>query len=146
MKNHTGLAQFYLRLALGIGFIYPVLDRIGFLGPAGQHNVGWGNWSSFLDYTHTLMPYLGKSISDIMGWIATLAEAIFGVLLLIGYQTRLVAKGSFALTLAFALSMAVFLGAKAPFNYSVYAVSAGSLLLSAIPHYRWSIDDGLLVK
>lgn len=146
MKNHTGFAQLYLRLALGIGFIYPVLDRIGFLGPAGQNNVGWGNWESFLAYTHVLMPYLSKSLSDVMGWVATLGEAIFGLLLIIGYQTRQVAKGSFVLTLAFALSMAIFLGSKAPFNYSVFAVSAGALLLSAIPHYRWSIDDGLLVK
>jgi putative oxidoreductase len=118
-----------------------VLDRVGLLGPAGQHNVGWGNWDSFLTYTHVLLPFLSKQLSDAMGWLATIAESVFGVFLIIGYQTRLVAKGSFALTLCFGLCMALFLGVKAPFNYSVFADSAGALLLSALPAYRWSVDS-----
>jgi putative oxidoreductase len=141
MKKHVVYAQLYLRLALGIGFIYPVLDRIGWLGPAGQHNVGWGNWDSFLTYVHVLLPFMAKSISDAMGWLATFLEVIFGILLVAGYQTRIMALGSFVLTFAFALCMALFLGVKAPFNYSVFAVSAGSLLLSALPAYRWSVDN-----
>jgi putative oxidoreductase len=141
MKNYITYAQLYLRLAIGIGFIYPVLDRIGWLGAAGQHNVSWGNWDSFLSYTHVLLPFLRKSLSDIMGLLATIAEASFGILLLIGFRTRLVAKGSFAITLIFALCMAAFLGFKTPFNYSVFAVSAGALVLSVLPGYRWSVDS-----
>ena len=141
MKKHVVYAQLYLRLALGIGFIYPVLDRIGWLGPAGQHNVDWGNWDSFLTYVHALLPFMAKSISDVMGWLATFLEVIFGILLIAGYQTRIMALGSFVLTLTFALCMALFFGVKSPFNYSVFAVSAGSLLLSAIPAYRWSVDN-----
>src|SRR4051812_5604884 len=106
MKNYNIYAQLYLRLALGIGFIYPVLDRIGWLGPAGQHNVGWGTWKSFLDYTYVLLPFLSRSLSDFMGLLATIAELSFGILLLIGFQTRLVAIGSFAITLIFGLCMA----------------------------------------
>jgi uncharacterized membrane protein YphA (DoxX/SURF4 family) len=141
MKNYTAYAQLYLRLALGIGFLLPVLDRTGCLGPAGQHFVSWGTWDSFLNYTHLLLPFLSKSASDILGWIATIAEVLFGIFLIIGYKTRLVAKGSFLLTLIFALCMAIFMGIKSPFNYSVFPVSAGALLLSAIPIYRWSIDN-----
>ncbi|NOT76198.1 MAG: DoxX family membrane protein [Cyclobacteriaceae bacterium] len=140
-SSTTRYAQLYLRLALGIGFIYPVLDRFGVLGPAGQNSVGWGSWQNFQDYTFMLLPFLGRSLSDVMAWIATFAEAIFGVLLIIGFQTRLVALGSFALTALFALSMAFSFHIKEPFNYSVFAASAGALLLSCVSHYSWSADS-----
>lgn len=143
MKNTLPTAQLFLRLALGIGFILPVMDRLGMLGQPGEPNVGWGNWSNFIDYTHSLMPYLNRPIAGIMGAIATIAEVVFGILLIVGFKTRLTAIGSFALTLAFALSMLFFAGYRAPFNYSVFTVSAASLLLSAIGEYKWSIDASL---
>lgn len=140
MKNTLPTAQLFLRLALGIGFILPVMDRLGMLGLPGEPNVGWGNWSNFIDYTHSLMPYLNRPIAGIMGAIATIAEVVFGILLILGFKTRLTAIGSFALTLTFALSMLFFAGYRAPFNYSVFTVSAASLLLSVIGEYKWSID------
>lgn len=140
MKNTQQFAQMFLRLALGIGFIFPVMDRLGMLGSPGEPNVGWGNWANFVDYTNSLMPYLNHDIANVMGIIATLAEVLFGILLIIGFKTRLSAYGSFALTLSFALSMLIFAGYRAPFNYSVFTASAGSLLLATIPYYNWSID------
>lgn len=134
-------AQFLLRLALGIGFILPVLDRIGALGAPGSNGVGWGNWSNFVDYTNSLMPYVNRSLAEIAGLIATIAEGVFGVLLIIGYKTKWAAYGSFALTLIFALSMGCFLHYRAPFNYSVFVVSFSSLLLAALPLHKWSVDD-----
>lgn len=144
MKNEFSIPQLFLRLALGIGFILPVLDRLGMLGPAGTKNVAWGNWENFISYTNTLLPFLGKSAAGFMGLIATLAEAIFAVLLITGYKTRLAAQGSFLLTLTFGLCMAAFLGIRAPFNYSVFADSAASLLLASIPVYKWSLDNYLV--
>lgn len=135
--------QLLLRLALGIGFILPVLDRLGFLGLPGVPNVGWGNWENFIDYTHSLMPYMGRSLANIMGTVATAAEVLFGILLIAGFKTRYVALGSFALTLAFALSMLFFAGYRAPFNYSVFVCSTASLLLASVSNYRWSLDDSL---
>lgn len=140
MKNTLPTAQLFLRLALGIGFILPVMDRLGMLGQPGEPNVGWGNWSNFIDYTHSLMPYLNRPIAGIMGAVATIAEVVFGILLILGFKTRLTAIGSFVLTLTFALSMLFFAGYRAPFNYSVFTVSAASLLLSVIGEYKWSID------
>lgn len=137
MKNTF---QLYLRLALGIGFILPVLDRIGLLGLPGEPNVGWGNWANFIDYTHSLMPYLSRDIANILGGIASLAEVVFGVMLIIGYKTRYAALGSGMLTLLFALSMLLFAGYRAPFNYSVFVCSAGSFLLFGLDHYKWSVD------
>lgn len=140
MKNSTHFPQLFLRLALGIGFILPVMDRFGWLGVPGNPTVGWGNWSIFLDYTNSLMPYLSRPLANIMAIIATAGELIFGVLLIIGYKIRLAAAGSFLLTLMFALSMLFFANYRAPFNYSVFVVSASSLLLATIPNYKWALE------
>lgn len=140
VQNTLALGQLLLRLALGVGFILPVLDRLGFLGPPGSPNVGWGNWANFAGYTHLLMPYTSLPVASFFGFIATAAEAIFALMLITGYKTRLAALGSSALTLIFALSMLIFLNYRAPFNYSVFTVSFASLLLAGWPVYKWSID------
>ncbi|MGM9476397.1 DoxX family membrane protein [Pedobacter sp. GSP4] len=140
MKNTPHFAQLFLRLALGIGFILPVMDRLGWLGAPGSPTVGWGSWPIFIDYTHSLMPFLNRPAANIMGIFATLAEFVFAILLIIGYKIKLAAIGTFFLTLAFALAMLLFANYRAPFNYSVFVVSASGLLLSTIPTYKWSID------
>lgn len=144
--NHTAMkktqmyAQAYLRLSLGVGFLLPAADRLGWLGPAGQGNVDWGNWDNFVTYTHLLMPYLSRPLTSFMGALATIAEITFGFQFLLGYKIRLAAWGTFLLTLSFALCMAIFMGFKAPFNYSVYTDSAAALLLATLPVYDWSLD------
>jgi putative oxidoreductase len=141
MKNTPHFAQLFLRLALGIGFILPVMDRFGWLGAPGSPTVGWGNWSFFLDYTNSLMPFLARPAANLMAILATAGELIFAILLIIGYKIKLAAIGSFLLTLAFALSMLIFANYRAPFSYSVFVVSASSLLLATLPGYKWSIDN-----
>lgn len=143
MNKYSNAAQLFLRIALGLAFLSAVLDRIGWLGAAGQANIAWGNWASFQDYTHTLLPFFSKPLSDIMGMAATLAEALFGLLLIIGYQTKMTAIGSFLLLLSFGLMMTITLGLKAPLNYSVFSASAGALLLVSLPAYKWSLDNYL---
>jgi len=140
MKNTYDGTQLFLRLALGAGFILPVLDRLGLLGAPGTNGNAWGNWENFAGYSHTLMPYLSDSLSAVFAGIATLAELVFGVALIIGFQTRNAARGSFVLTLIFAVSMFFFASYRAPFSYSVLVDSAASLLLSMLPVYRWSLD------
>lgn len=132
MKKLLPAVQILLRFALGAGFILPVLDRIGFLGAPGGANVSWGNWASFVAYTNTLMPYLPQKIASFFGLVATVGEAVFGVLLIIGYKIKFAAYGSFVLTLMFGLSMLLFTGYRSPFNYSVFVVSFASLLLAAL--------------
>jgi uncharacterized membrane protein YphA (DoxX/SURF4 family) len=99
-----------------------------------------GNWRAFLDYTQVLLPFLPRSLSDGLGWIASIAEGLLGVMLIFGYRTKEVALASAILTLIFALCMSYVLGFKSAFNYSVFAVSVGSLLLSTLPGYKWSLD------
>lgn len=141
MKHSFQVPQLVLRIALGIGFLVPVSDRLGLLGPFGGRNIEWGNWDNFINYTGTLMPFLDKPAVNIMGCIATLGEAGLGILLIIGFKTRLAAIGSCLLTLIFALSMSVFLGIKAPINFATFPFCAASLLLATIPAYKWSIDS-----
>lgn len=141
MENYKNFAQLFLRTALGLGFLYPVLDRIGFTGPPGTPNTGWGNWENFTAYTHTLLPFLSRPISDVMALVATWAETCIGIFLIAGFQTRITALASSLLLLFFALAMAMALGIKAPFNYSVFAAAGGALLLSTVTRYRWSIDE-----
>ncbi|MDQ0636904.1 putative oxidoreductase [Pedobacter sp. W3I1] len=140
MKNIPHFAQLFLRLALGIGFILPVMDRFGWLGAPGSPTVGWGNWSVFLDYTNALMPFLARPVANVMAILATAGELVFGIMLIIGFKIKLAAIGSFLLTLAFALSMLIFANYRAPFNYSVFVVSASSLLLVTLPSYKWSME------
>lgn len=143
MRGYQNTAQLFLRIALGIGFLSAVFDRIGWLGNEGQPNIAWGNWESFQQYTHTLIPFLSRSFSDVMGVIVTILEAAFGVLLIVGYKTRLSALGSFLLLLVFGLSMTMTQGLKAPLNYSVFGASAAAFLLSTLISYQWSLDHYL---
>jgi putative oxidoreductase len=132
MKKIFPTAQILLRFALGAGFMLPVLDRIGFLGAPGSPNVSWGNWANFVAYTNTLMPYLSLKMASFFGLIATFGEALFGILIIVGYKIKFAAYGSFVLTLIFALSMLLFTGYRSPFNYSVFVVSFASLLLAVL--------------
>lgn len=141
MSKNINAIQLFTRLALGIGFIYPVLDRVGLLGAPGAPNIGWGNWQNFTAYTHTLLPFLNRPLSDVMALIATLAEACLGIFLIAGFRTRITSIASFLLLLFFAIAMTLALGLKAPFNYSVFSAAGGALLLSTLPTYRWSIDQ-----
>lgn len=142
MTNTFRIPQLYLRLALGLGFLIPVADRLGWLGRAGQKGVSWGNWENFAAYTNMLLPFLSRQLASVMGLVATIAEILIGLFLIIGYKTRIAAYGGFLLTLVFAICMAAFIGIRAPFNYSVFSDSAGSFLLAFIPVYHWSFDNG----
>lgn len=132
MKKIFPTAKTLLRFALGAGFILPVLDRIGFLGAPGSPEVSWGDWANFVDYANSLMPYLSTKAASFFGIVATIGEALIGILLIVGYKVRLAAYGSFVLTLTFALSMLFFIGYRSPFNYSVFVVSFSSLLLASL--------------
>ena len=87
-------ATLLLRIGLGVGFLSAVADRLGLWGAFGQPNVEWGNFSRFLEYTHTLNWYLPAGMILPLGIIATGAEILFGLLLLVGWRTRAAAPTS----------------------------------------------------
>ena len=135
------IAQLYLRLSLGIAFAYFGLDRLGAWGPNGKPWVSWGDWTHFSAYAHQVMGFLPSGLAEAFAIIATIIEIGCGILLIIGLFTRQAAFASFALALGFALSMAISFGITSPLSYSVFTVSAASLLLALQPGYRWSLDS-----
>lgn len=143
MENSFKTPQLLLRLAIGITFLTPVLDRLGILGAAGTGNIEWGNWENFIDYTTTLMPYFDRPMVNVMGLVATVAEATIAIGLIIGFKTKYAALGSCLLTLTFILFMATSVGIQKPINFGVFTASAASFLLSRIQYYQWSVDNFL---
>lgn len=141
--NNTLNASIYLRLALAASYLWEVADRLGLIGAHGQPHVGWGDWSHFMAYAKEVMAFMPAKLVPAMAGLASIGEGVFGLLLLIGLFTRMAAFGSFVLSLLFALAMAVSFGIESPLGYSVFTVSAASLLLAAQPEYKWSIDSWL---
>jgi putative oxidoreductase len=143
METSFKTPQLLLRLAIGITFLTPVLDRLGILGAAGTGNIEWGNWENFINYTTTLMPFFDRPMVNVMGLIATIAETTIAIGLIIGFKTRYVALASCLLTLTFILFMATSVGIQKPINFGVFTASAASFLLSYIPNYKWSVDNAI---
>ena len=139
----AGYASLLLRIGLGVGFLSAVADRLGLWGAFGRPNVEWGNFSRFLEYTHTLNWYLPDAMTLPLGLIATGAEIVLGFLLLFGWRTRAAALFSALLMLAFAVAMTLALGIKAPLNFALLTGIGGSLLLSTCESFPFSVDQFL---
>jgi uncharacterized membrane protein YphA (DoxX/SURF4 family) len=140
----TGLAKFssvFLRLALGISFLAAVADRFGLWGVYGQPNVAWGNYARFVEYTAKLDWFLPAAVIPALAFIATAAETLFGLLLVLGWKTRLTALLSGVLLIIFALTMTLALGVKAPLNFSVFSAAGGALLLATCANFPFSVDE-----
>lgn len=127
--NYMKYVEWYLRLAISLSFLSASADRFG-LWPDSVSV--WGNWTSFVEYTGTLLFFLPKTLITILSGVATAFEIIFGIALLTTYKTPVFAFFSGALLFMFALGMTISLGIKAPFDYSVFSASAAAFALSAI--------------
>ena len=130
-----------LRVALGLSFLSAVADRLGFWGAFGQRNVAWGSFSRFLQYTRTLNWYLPAGLIPSLGVIVTCIEVGLGVLLLVGWKTRITALLSGILLLVFAVAMTLALGIEAPLNFSVFSAAGGALLLAESESFPFSLEE-----
>jgi putative oxidoreductase len=146
IRNKFDLPSLFLRLALGIPFLWFVADRLGFLGTHGSPHVGWGDWPHFLEYASQVMSFFPARVIPFFAILATIGEFTFGFLLVVGCFTRMAAIGSGTLSFLFAISMAISFGIESPLGYSVFTVSAASFLLAVIPSYSWSIDEWYLKR
>ena len=127
----ASVGSVFVRFAVGLSFLSAVADRFGWWGAAGQPNVAWGEFDKFVAYTGTLNWFLPHAMIPPLAVIATCTEIVLGLLLLVGWQTRLAALTSALLLVAFGLTKTLALGIKAPLNFSVFSAAAGSLLLAA---------------
>lgn len=131
----TNISTLLLRLALAAGFLSAVASRLNLWGKKSS------GWSSFLDYTAQVNSFLPKSFIPAIAVTGTVLELGLGILLLIGFKTNYAAFGAALLTLLFAVAMTYSFGIKEPFDYSVFAFSAGAFLLATMPYYKWSVDQ-----
>ena len=131
------ITKLLLRLALSIGFLSAVADRFGLWN---SEVAVWGNWDNFLKYTAIINPWIPSSLIPAAGIIATAAEIIFAVFLLIGFKTEFFAKCSGILLLIFGLAMSFSIGIKAPLDYSVFSAAAAAFALSFISEKYLEID------
>jgi uncharacterized membrane protein YphA (DoxX/SURF4 family) len=129
-------ATLLLRIAIGAGLLSAVADRFGLWGAPGRPSVAWGTFGRFLAYTAALNPWCPTSLLPALGWLVTIAELGLGMALLVNFRLRLTAQLTALITAAFAITMACTLGIHTPLNYSVFAFSAGSYLLSAVSGTR----------
>lgn len=146
MQVNSKLASLYLRIAIGSAYLWEVVDRLGILGANGYPHVGWGDWAHFISYARQVMNFLPAGLIPFLATIATIGEALFGLLILMGLFTRIAAIGSGILSLCFALAMAISFGIESPLGYSVFTLSAASFLLATLPEYEWSIDKWLMKR
>ncbi|WP_148372319.1 DoxX protein [Bacteroides bouchesdurhonensis] len=130
MSKKVDYFSLFARLAIAMSFLSAVADRIGLWTPIlGSENVVWGNMENFIVYTGVLVPWIPNQILPLLGWSVTFVEVVLGVLLIIGFQQRIVALFSGILLLTFAFSMLFFTSFKAPLDYSVFTAAACSFLL-----------------
>src|ERR1700749_1507104 len=121
------LALLYARITLGVGFLSGIADRFGWWR---GRNVGYGNFDGFLSYTAKVNFFMPASSIPFLGWAATIAELVLGVLLLCGLWLRWTALASAVLLVLFGTAMAISFGAKSPLDYSVFSASAAAILLA----------------
>jgi len=136
----------FVRLALEISFLSAVADRFCLWGVYGQPNVAWGNYARFVAYTAKLNWFLPAAMIPSLAIIATAAEILFGLLLVLGWKTRTTALLSGVLLTTFALTMTIALGVKAPLNLSVFSAAGGALLLGMCANFPFSLDELLRRK
>ena len=135
------VSSVFLRFALGISFLSAVADRFGLWGVYGQPNVAWGNYARFVAYTAKLNWFLPASIIPLLAIISTVAEILFGFLLVLGWKTRITALLSGILLASFALTMTIALGLEAPHDFSVFSAAGGALLLATSANLPFSLDE-----
>ncbi|HQQ99055.1 MAG TPA: DoxX family protein [Cyclobacteriaceae bacterium] len=129
--------KIFLRLSLAAGFLSAVADRLGIWS---KEVSAWGNWENFLKYTATINPWMPDALIPAIGFIATAAEVLFAVCLLVGFKTEWVARLSGVLLLLFAVSMTLATGVKGPLDYSVYSAAAAAFALSTLQAKYLEVD------
>jgi len=140
MERMRGFSSLFLRLALGLSFLSALADRFGLWGAFGQPNVAWGSFARFVAYTGKLNWFLPAAVIPALAIMATGAEALFSLCLVIGWRTRSAALLSGMLLIVFGVTMTVALGVKAPLDFSVFSAAGGAFLLATCTEFPFSVD------
>ena len=125
-------ASWVVRVALAAAFLSAVADRLGFWGTPGSAGVAWGDVAHYEAYVAQLNWFLPSALISPVGWIATFAEFVIAVGLLIGWKLRWFALAAAVLLAVFASTMCVAFGPKGPLDYSVLSAAGAALFLFAM--------------
>ena len=139
-ENGAEFVRLFARFALGASFLSAVADRFGLWGQYGAKNVSWGNFAHFVEYTSKVTSVFPSSLTVSFALVATVAETLFGILLIAGFKIRVVSVLSGLLLLSFAIGMATGLGIKTPFDYSVFSAAGAAFLLAFWEPDRFTLD------
>jgi uncharacterized membrane protein YphA (DoxX/SURF4 family) len=139
-ENGSEIVRLFARFSLGASFLAAVFDRFGLWGSYGAKNVSWGDFAHFVKYTGSVMSLFPSSLTVSFAWASTVAETLFGILLIVGFKTRMASVLSGLLLLSFAMGMATGLGIKTPFDYSVFSAAAAAFLLAFWEPDRFTLD------
>ncbi len=134
---NTKTIKLFLRFGIAVGFLSAVADRFGLYSADIS---SWGNWDTFIAYTGMINPWVPESMISIVGGVATGAEILFAICILLGFKTALFAKLSGYLLLIFALSMTFSTGIKGAFDYSVFAAAGAAFALSTLKDKYLELD------
>jgi uncharacterized membrane protein YphA (DoxX/SURF4 family) len=93
-----------------------------------------------VEYTGAVTSLFPSSLTVSFAWAATVAETLFGILLIVGFKVRMVAVLSGLLLVIFAMGMATGLGIKSPLDYSVFSAAAAAFLLALWEPDRFTLD------
>jgi uncharacterized membrane protein YphA (DoxX/SURF4 family) len=106
----------------------------------GAKNVSWGNLAHFVEYTGTVTSLFFSSLTVSFAWAATVAETLFGILLIAGFKIRMASVLSGLLLLSFAIGMVTGLGIKTRLDYSVFSTACAAFLLAFWEPDRFTLD------
>ncbi|PCI34797.1 MAG: DoxX family protein [Flavobacteriaceae bacterium] len=132
--------KLFLRAAIAIGFLSAVGDRFGIWSTEVS---AWGNWNSFVAYTKVINSWAPDVLIDPLAILATAAEVLFALCLLLGFKTELFARLSGFLLLSFAMAMFLSVGIKPVLDYSVLTTAAAAFGLSLMQEKHLEIDGVL---
>jgi putative oxidoreductase len=130
----------FLRLALGITFLFSVADRFGLLGPHGKSTVYWGDFAHFTAYAAKVNSFLPQTVIPVVAWAATIAEFTLGLGLVLGVYQRYIAIASGVLLFLFATAMTISFGIQSALGNSVFSASAAAFALASYQSTWFSID------
>jgi uncharacterized membrane protein YphA (DoxX/SURF4 family) len=140
---NKSIIKLFLRLSLAAAFLSALADRFGIWS---KDISVWGNWDNFVAYTELINPWFPSSMIPIVASIATIAEIVFALCLILGFKTELIAKYSAYLLIIFGLSMSFATGVKGAFDYSVFTAAAAAFSVTLINEKKWELDNYLRNK
>ncbi|MGI8695250.1 MAG: hypothetical protein ACR2JQ_01125 [Mycobacteriales bacterium] len=129
-----------VRVVMSADFLLAVADRLGILGPPGTRGVSWGDFSHFVDYTHTVVAFLPRDLAPALAVLATVAEISLGVALLLGVRLRAAALAAAALLGVYGLCMTISLPLAEQFHYNVFILAAAMLALATLDRTALTVD------